>query len=180
MLKNWVVTKAQMRNVVREHRKCRGERSRIEGDKAVVRYATEPRVCSPYFLRLEDGEWRIDFAAMQKAIRFDQHNHWHMWTPNEFSFAFPELKPTRTNNRCRWCFTYRNDTLVITSIGKDSAAEKMGMKKGDKMVAIDGTIKPGTHRAFDHLFGVKAGKSVSFTVLRDGETLTLTYPAPPK
>ena len=180
MLKNWVVTKAQMRNVVRDHRKCRGERSRIEGDKAVVRYSAKQRFCAPYLLRREDGEWRIDFATMQKLIRFDQHNHWHMWVPNEFSFAFPELKPTLVDNGCRWCFTFRNEDMVIVSIDEGSVSEKMGLKEGDKIVEVDGKKNPGMRWMFDYMYSVEAGKTVTISVLRDGARLTFSHPAPLK
>lgn len=180
MLKNWVVTKAQMRNVVRDHRKCRGERSRIDGDKAVVRYDMEPKVCSPYFLRREEGEWRIDFASMQKLIRFDQHNYWHMWVPNEFSFAFPEMKPTRVKTGCRWCFMFRNEDMVIVSVDEGSVSDKMGLEEGDKIMEIDGRKSPGMRWVFDYMASVEAGKMVAVTVLREGEKRTFSYPAPPR
>ncbi|AGA91445.1 beta-propeller domain-containing protein, methanol dehydrogenase [Thioflavicoccus mobilis 8321] len=180
MLANWVVTKAQMRNVVRDHEQCRGERARIEGDKAVVRYDAEPKVCNPYFLRLEGGKWRIDFAAMQKLIRFDQHNHWHMSVPNEFSFAFPELAPSVVKNDCRWCFTFRNEDMVVVSIDTGPAAAAMGLKEGDKIIEVAGKEHPGMRWLFNYLYTVAPGEIVNFRVLRDGATLTLSHPAPPK
>ncbi len=93
MLKEWVVTKAQMRNVVRDHRTCTGERSFIEAQKAVVVYDAQSGVCNPYLLRKEGGQWRIDFAYMQKIIRFDTNNHWHMpWGAKDFAFGFTGIE----------------------------------------------------------------------------------------
>ena len=180
MLSNWVVTKAQMRNVVRDHRKCTGESAFIQGDTAVVRYDAHQKVCSPYFLHHEDGEWRIDFAIMQKLIQFDQHNHWHMFTPNEFDYAFPELQPTTVNNNCRWCFTFGSEDLVIANVEDGSAADYMGLKIGDQIVEVDGNASPTMRWLFEHLYGIEEGVELSMTVLRDGYRKTFSYPAPPR
>ncbi len=92
MLKNWVITQAQMRNVAHEHQRCTGERFQVQGDKAVVRYDPEPGVCNPYFLCWEEGKWRIDFADMRKYIRFDDNNHWQLPEgAGKFAFAFADL-----------------------------------------------------------------------------------------
>lgn len=180
MLKDWVVTKAQMRNVAREHRRCTGERYQIQGKLAVVQYDTEPGVCNPYLLRREGPKWRIDFVAMQKYIRFDENNHWTMpWGAGEFAFAFPDLpEPVAAEERCRWCFTFRQEDLVILSVDPDSVGEKMGLRVGDKILELDGEENPTMEWVFSHLYTVERGEMVRLTVLRDGERIKIAHPAP--
>lgn len=186
MLKNWVLTQAQMRNVAREHRRCTGEHFQVQGDKAVVRYDPEPGVCNPYFLCLEEGKWRIDFASMQKYIRFDESNHWQLpWGVGKFSFAFPDLpeQPASASEpgpreACRWCFTFRSDDLVILSVEARSVGERMGLMVGDKILALDGEVQPSIREALTHLHGIESGRLVTIKVARDGRELTLIHLAP--
>ncbi|NEX20627.1 PDZ domain-containing protein [Thiorhodococcus mannitoliphagus] len=180
MLKDWVVTKAQMRNVAREHRRCSGERYQIQGKLAVVQYDPEPGVCNPYLLRRQEGRWRIDFVGMQKYIRFDDNNHWSIpWGAGEFAFAFPALpEPLAAEDRCRWCFTFRQEDLIILSIDADSVGEKMGLKVGDRIVELDGEERPTMEWVYSHLYTVERGAMVRFTVLRDGKRIKLAHPAP--
>ncbi|WP_200332857.1 TPM domain-containing protein [Thiocystis violacea] len=180
MLKDWVVTKTQMRNVAREHRRCTAERYQIHGRNAVVQYDPEPRVCNPYFLRREEGRWRIDFVKMQKYIRFDENNHWSIpWGAGEFSFAFPETPPNASQeDRCRWCFTFRSEDLVVLSIDPGSIGEKMGLKVGDKILELDGEKQPSMQWVFSHLYTVDSGELVTITVQRGEQRLALSHPAP--
>lgn len=94
MLRSWTVTPAQMDNVVRAYRGCRTDGVRIQGNLAVVRYDVEQRQCAPYFLRLEDGEWKLDFSAASSSIRFNHENEWRFHTPvaEEYRFAFADWR----------------------------------------------------------------------------------------
>jgi uncharacterized protein len=94
MLQNWVVTPAQMDNVVRAYRSCRADGVRAQADLAVVRYDVEQRQCAPYFLRREDGRWKLDFSAASSAIRFNHENEWRFHTPvaREYRFAFADWR----------------------------------------------------------------------------------------
>ncbi len=77
MQRNWVVTAAQMDNVVKAYRACHAEPARVKGAYAVVRYNVLERECAPYFLIREKGEWRLDLTMMQKILRFSHNNQWH-------------------------------------------------------------------------------------------------------
>jgi uncharacterized protein len=94
MLANWVMTPAQMDNVVRTYRACVPEGARVSGDVAVVRYRVEQRLCAPYFLRREDGEWKLDLAVLSAAVRFNHQNEWHFAKspPGDYAFAFEDLR----------------------------------------------------------------------------------------
>jgi uncharacterized protein len=92
MLKDWVMTPAQMDNVLRSYGSCAPEPARLgpEGRHAVIRYAPAERQCSPWFLALEDGRWRLDLTVMQQSIRFGRDNSWRFagGVPETYAFAF--------------------------------------------------------------------------------------------
>jgi uncharacterized protein len=92
MLKGWVMTPAQMDNVVRAYRGCRTDRSLANrfGNRAVIRYRVSDRACSPWFFRVEGGRWRLDLTMMQSAIRFGRNNAWRFAAgpPADYAFAF--------------------------------------------------------------------------------------------
>lgn len=94
MLRNWVVTPAQMDNVVRAYRNCAADGVRIQADLAVVRYDVEQRQCAPYFLRREDGGWKLDLGAASSLIRFNHQNQWRFQTSiaHEYRFAFEDWR----------------------------------------------------------------------------------------
>ncbi len=88
MLRNWIVTPAQMDHVVRTYRRCTVDGVRIESDTAVVRYRIDERQCAPYFLRREDDAWKLDLATPSSAIRFNNENEWRFQTPLPAPYAF--------------------------------------------------------------------------------------------
>lgn len=97
MLRNWVVTPAQMDNIVRAYRNCSPDGVRIEADLAVVRYDVGQRQCAPHFLRHEDGGWKLDLGAASSFIRFNHKNQWRFQTPltHEYRFAFDDWRIDR-------------------------------------------------------------------------------------
>jgi uncharacterized protein len=92
MMSGHVVTRGQMDNLVRTYRACPHARVREDGDSAVVDYPDDSGRCSPWFLeRGPDGLWRLDLLTMQRAVRFDTRNRWHIAAPEalgEYAFAF--------------------------------------------------------------------------------------------
>src|SRR5690606_6287780 len=94
MLKDWVMTPAQMDNVVATYRSCTAESAKLGpgGLHAVIRYAPSERRCSPWFFALEEGRWKLDFTLMQDAIRFGRDNSWRFanGVPGEYGFAFSD------------------------------------------------------------------------------------------
>jgi uncharacterized protein len=97
MLRSWVVTPAQMDNVVRTYRACAVDGVRTAGDAAVVRYRVEQRQCAPYFLRREGDAWKLDLTQMSSAIRFNHENQWRFQTPlaSDYEFAFADWRIDR-------------------------------------------------------------------------------------
>lgn len=92
MMAGHVVTRGQMDNLVRTYRSCRQARVRERGDFAVVDYPDDSARCSPWFVeRSPDGRWRLDLLTMQRAVRFDTGNRWHIAAPEAlggYAFAF--------------------------------------------------------------------------------------------
>ena len=97
MLRNRVVTPAQMDNLVKTYRACEVDRIRTRGDTAVVRYRVDERQCAPYFLRLEHDTWKLDLASMSSSIRFNHENQWRFQRPlpPDFAFAFEDWRIDR-------------------------------------------------------------------------------------
>jgi uncharacterized protein len=95
VLQSWLMTPAQMDNVLRLYRDCNGETTRQEGERfAVIRYGVEERACSPWFFVFEDGAWRLDLSVMQSAIRFGRGNAWRFadGPPPRYRFAFADWR----------------------------------------------------------------------------------------
>ena len=96
MLAQWVMTTAQMDNVVRAYRDC-GPPEQIADSTAglaVIRYPIGQRQCSPWFFMREDGAWRLDLATQQKVVGFGRDNSWHLnvqtTAANRYRFAFED------------------------------------------------------------------------------------------
>ena len=82
MLEGWVMTPAQMDNLVETYRRCHGEPARRgpEGRLAVIRYPPGERACAPWFFQRVDGAWALDLTMMQRVIRFNHGNYWRIDT----------------------------------------------------------------------------------------------------
>ncbi|MDX1484926.1 MAG: TPM domain-containing protein [Alphaproteobacteria bacterium] len=99
MLRRWVVTPAQMDNLVRAYRRCGASETRFgpDGRRAVIRYGLKERQCAPFFfLRNADG-WALDLTVMQNLIRFGRDNSWHFVAraANPYAFAFTDWRIDR-------------------------------------------------------------------------------------
>ena len=94
MLRDWVMTPAQMTNVARAYRACTPEPARSDpaGELAVIRYPASQRQCAPWFFRRGAGGWALDLTMMQSAIRFGRSNAWHfdLAADHPYGFAFTD------------------------------------------------------------------------------------------
>ena len=90
MLRDWVVTPAQMDHLVRTYRGCHPEPARLDAAnaRAVIRYPIPERRCSPWFFVREQGRWRLDLTTMQSAIRFGRSNAWRFVPGVEHPYGF--------------------------------------------------------------------------------------------
>jgi uncharacterized protein len=99
ILRDWVVTPAQMDAVARAYARCRAEPVRLdEADgRAVVRYPVAARRCAPWFLVHEEGRWRLDLATAQRALAFGAGNAWHFarGADHAYGFAFADWRLDR-------------------------------------------------------------------------------------
>jgi uncharacterized protein len=90
MLSQWVVTRAQMDNVVKAYRRCHPEPPRRApgGGRAVIRYPPAERGCAPWFFERSGAAWALDLTMMQRAIRFNHDNHWRLDPGVEHPYGF--------------------------------------------------------------------------------------------
>jgi uncharacterized protein len=96
MLQGWLMTPAQMDNVLKTYRRCRAEPVRFGpgATRAVIRYPISQRDCSPWFFRKLDGGWALDLTMMQGAIRFGRSNAWRfdLGVEHPYRFAFSDWR----------------------------------------------------------------------------------------
>ncbi len=98
MLQGWVMTPAQMDNVVKAYRRCHAEPARFDqaARRAVIRYPIRERQCAPWFFEAADGatdgamggDWALDLTMMQRAIRFGRDNSWHFAPTAEHAYTY--------------------------------------------------------------------------------------------
>lgn len=90
--KTWSVNRTQMANSARGLISCGKGETITNGNYAVIRYRIQNRECNPYYLKKEDGAWRLDFLTMMKTIRFNQKNLWHFSSrTHPYMFAFKDM-----------------------------------------------------------------------------------------
>lgn len=81
----------QLRNSVISYRECAGAEELAIYDLAVLRFASDLRLCPPILFRRERGLWRLNFADMHDHIGHNLRNQWHFIKekpPVEYAFAF--------------------------------------------------------------------------------------------
>lgn len=185
VMSQWVTTPAQMENLYKTYSKCTPEPARIDenGRYAVVRYAPDQRLCSPWFFRREDNRWRLDLATPQRAIRFGRNNAWRFVAPvPEYAFAFDDWAFDRSGDafRPRWNVTIEATPAgnVVTRVGRDSPAANLGLSIGDKIVALDGEEPVDHARIMRWLESVPAGAPVEVRIGRGADRVTLQGTAP--
>ena len=96
MLRRWLMTPAQMDNLVASYRSCRPEPAIVAPGEAqaVIRYPPSDRACAPFFFRRIDGDWLLDLTMMQNAIRFGPDNAWRLapGVSHPYGFAFRDWR----------------------------------------------------------------------------------------
>lgn len=94
MLGEWVMTPAQMDNIVKTYQRCNAEAERTDasGRLSVIRYPVRQRQCAPWFFEKINGRWALDLTMMQKAIRFGRDNSWHfeIGVGHHYEYAFTD------------------------------------------------------------------------------------------
>jgi uncharacterized membrane protein YgcG len=145
--KNWVFTKAQMDNEVRD---TRGKSFRvfIKGDRGIAVFAPEHRQAAPFFLRRYDRGWQLDIASMSRLIHFDMRNRFHMtlfrnpylelfrkaYTFGVNGFMYYKDEPPPYIGVNVWDGNTRK--AKIRSMVKDGPADRAGLKQGDVIIHI--------------------------------------------
>ena len=185
MLGRWVVTPAQMENLYKTYSGCAPEAARIDESKryAVIRYAADERLCSPWFFRWEHDRWRLDLVTPQRAIRFGRNNAWRLVAPiAEYVFAFDDWAFDRSGYpfRPRWNVTIEATPVgnIVTYVGRGSPAATLGLSIGDKVVAIDGREPVDHAYIMRWLESVPSGATIAVRVARGGERIVLQGVAP--
>lgn len=188
MMGDWVVTAAQMDNLVNTYKACESDGTLILGGLAVVRYRVEQRQCAPFFLSLEEGEWRLDLQLMSGLLRFNNNNQWRFdpQARHPYLFAFGDWRFDRNGyphpldtTRLRWQLSThtRDEQTFVTWVGVGSAAERLGLLYGDVVLDWNGR----TPRAGDMgrlMRSAEPGTDVRVKVQRGERVVVLSDIAP--
>lgn len=195
MLKDWTITPAQVDSIARAYRNCgpakvlRGP-SR-SGDFAVVRYPLEHRQCSPWFLRREENQWRLDLAAQQKLIVFGRDNQWHFnrqaGSGNPWWFGFMDWSLDRNGfpvrqKQLRWALSVATNQsgTFVRWVGEASPAESFGFEYGDQLLEWNGKpVKHNRHVA-ELMKSAAPGEETAILIRRGEQKITLAGAAPPR
>ncbi len=192
MRKQWVVTEAQMASELAAYQQCVVDRVIELKDHtlAVVRYKVDQRRCAPYYLVREEGQWKLDFVAMSKTIRYNIDNEWHVemsvptpyneayddWSFNKNGYPFP-MKPMR------WGLMVMTNRMTkvtwIKKIYEGTPAESMGFKEGDVILSWRHLDHPDYKEVVSDMDRVKPGDHVDVIIERGGQQFTLSVNAPP-
>lgn len=96
MLRGWVMTPAQMDNVVSTYRSCKASEIRFDRERslAVIRYPVSQRKCAPWFFQRAGEVWQLDLTMMSRALRFGRDNSWHFdrSVEHDYGFAFDDWR----------------------------------------------------------------------------------------
>jgi uncharacterized protein len=96
MLEGWVMTPAQMDNLVKTYRTCRSEAPLKDEARglAVIRYPPAARACAPFFFERSPDGWQLDLTMMQRALRFGRSNAWRfdLSAAHPYGFAFEDWR----------------------------------------------------------------------------------------
>jgi len=96
MLSSWVVTPAQMDNVVGTYAGCSALPVHVDSSeqRAVIAYPVTQRGCAPWFLARVNGQWRLDLTMMQRAVRFGRNSAWRLLpgVEHEYAYAFVDWR----------------------------------------------------------------------------------------
>ncbi|MBN2255684.1 MAG: TPM domain-containing protein [Deltaproteobacteria bacterium] len=89
----WIVTDAQQDNQLISLEKLIDQGTAFRsGNRAVIRFPLSNRQASPYFFRRGPEGWMLDFASMNRCIRFNHRNQWFFSEKHhDFMFAFEDV-----------------------------------------------------------------------------------------
>jgi len=194
----WTVTDINQNNELRFASHCQNRNYYTEGDYAVLLYTLEPRTCSPYLFKKEDGVWRIDIATMAKTLRFNKDMMWHFdmnkktefLSPYEFAFknfnydtnGYPFYKK-RENKKLKWGFTCsgwyipgEKDKIRcwISWLDSDGRAKNdLGLREYDRVMALGEGQKrvenPSLKEMMRYMKETPRGDKVVLEVIRENK-----------
>ena len=91
------------------------------------------------------------------------------WTATADPPARPDFEPSSDAGFLGALFVDEDGQATVTEILGDTAAEKAGMKAGDKIWKVDGNLIGSVDDLKNAIGGFKAGDAVKIEFERDGE-----------
>lgn len=190
MLRDWVVTAAQMDSLARTYQGCDPNGVYTLGELAVVRYRVDQRQCAPFFLSREGGDWKLELQLMSRLVRFNSNNQWRLdpQVRHPYRFAFGDWQFDRNGyphpldaSRLRWQLSTQTlgEQTFVTWVGSGSPAERLGLQYGDIVLDWDGHGVPAAGDMGRLMAAAEPGEKVTVQVRRGEQDMLLEAPAPP-
>ena len=180
--KDWMFTKAQMDNEVRD---TRGKTfsAYTKENLAIIVFEPQFRNCPPIYLIRNEGGWQLDIATMSKTIHFDLRNYAHigksqyfqLFKENGYTFGVNGFLYYKGEEpACLGVNSWSGDTKTakINSLVKNGAGEKAGLKPGDTIIKVGDIDVSSTRQIVQAENKYQIGESVTVKVKRDLRTKT--------
>lgn len=174
--KDWVFTKAQMDNEVKD---TRGKTFRVftKGELAIAVFEPQYRNCPPVYLKRNDKGWQLDIATMSRTIHFDMRNRAHigkssylpLFKENGYTFGvngFLYYKGQAPAYLGVNSWDISTKEAKINSLVKNGPGDKAGLKPGDTIVKVGDIDVFSTHEIVQAENKYKIGDTVIVKVKR--------------
>ncbi|MBV1913753.1 MAG: TPM domain-containing protein [Pseudomonadales bacterium] len=196
-------TPAQMDSSVKRLKGCEVEHLTYNdaGNRAVLFHSLKHRHCDPFlFEKGDDGKWRLDLKALGRGTNHTFGNIWYIHYEYQqesgiwkYNFGFQHVyfyRPWEKNARFDHQgipyyhkyginMNHTDGNMLITKVYEGSFIEKVGLKKGDRILEWEGRKFIYAPKLSSRLKYVRPGLDIQILVLRDGKLIRKMVQAPP-
>lgn len=188
---NSPITDAQLKGQIKIRHDCSLYKEVIlHTGLAAVLYNVNQRQCSPYFLVMENGAWRIDLPTMAKHIRVNNRNEWSMDLSKPFIYADAFLDWTFDKSGIphplppmRWGLLIESDydarVTYIKKIYDNSPASQMPLNERDVILKWGDISNPTREDVEKSMETAVEGQKINLLLWRNGQRFAVDIAAPP-
>jgi len=134
----------------------------------------------PQYHRPTDTADRINLPGMRKIADLTEELVQHLATVKERP-QYVKVDGGRTPGGAgaiprigvRPAYGDDGDGMLLDDVNEGGPAARAGLKKGDRVVAVNGKAVKNVEEYFSVMLGLKKGDTVEFTVLRGGKTMAI-------
>ncbi len=116
---------------------------------------------------------KLNDAAIKAYVDALEEPYTKYYSKSEFDKYLKNVEESYTGIGVVIVADMEKDMIMVVSPIKDSPAYNAGIKPGDYIISVDGTVYPGSKMqdCVDHITGGQAGTNIRLAVVRDGKEL---------